>query len=94
MFVKPVVKFSHIERRSGGVIMLVKKKKKQMTVVKNIKVDFDILLVQKCFQCGQRCVSYVSYLLLCILPPTFIILQRQRLQAQFTVGGEMYHVCK
>ena len=89
MFVKPAFKLSHMGRRSGGVIMLVRKK--LMTVIKNIKVDFDnVLLVRKCFWCGQRC---VSYLLLC-MPPTFLILQRQSLQVQFTVGGGMYYVRK
>ena len=43
VFVKPVVKLSHMGKRSGGVITLVRKQ--LMTVVENIEVDFDNILV-------------------------------------------------
>ena len=45
MFVKPAVKLSHMGRRSGGSITLVRKQ--LTTVVENIEVDFDNILLLK-----------------------------------------------
>ena len=45
VFVKSAVKLSHMGRRSGGVIALVRKQ--LTTVVENIEVDFDNILLLK-----------------------------------------------
>ena len=45
VFVKPAVKLSHMGRRSGGSITLVRKQ--LTTVVENIEVDFDNILLLK-----------------------------------------------